>query len=69
MMTVGKMIKLLSQFPEETEILISDGVRANWYRGDYEVQEWLGPDGTKYCDIGIGMCLEDDNQDYSFELE
>jgi len=54
MMTVGKMIKLLSEFPEETEILISDGVRANWYRGNYEVCEWLGPDGTKYCDIGIG---------------
>jgi len=40
------------------EVLISDGVRGLFYKGDFEIG--LFEHSDQYVDIGIGLCLEDD---------
>lgn len=57
-MTVKELISELSKYPENTEILITDGYMCNCYRGDYNVQQFVDLDGAVYVDIGIGGALE-----------
>lgn len=40
----------------DVEVLISDGFRGYFYRGNYTIQRF----GNAFVDIGIGGCLDDD---------
>lgn len=60
-MTVKELTDLLNKFSPDTEVLISDGHRRVFYRGNYVVDSWV-TDGVEYCDIGIGGT---DDYDYS----
>lgn len=52
-MKVGEMIKKLQEFPEDMEVIITDGFQARFYSGDYYIGEFEGA-----VDIGIGGCEE-----------
>lgn len=49
--TVGGLITLLSNFPNDMEVLVTDGFLGNHYSGVYTVEEFEG------C-VGIGACME-----------
>ena len=53
------MIKILSQYPDSMEIIITDGFQGNCYCGEYSITEFEDIDGQVYVDIGIGGQLED----------
>ena len=42
------------------EVLVTDGYRCHFYRGDFTVEEFEPTDGQYVCDIGIGGCEEDE---------
>lgn len=48
-MTNKKFIEALSKFPEDMEVVITDGWEARCYYGDFELKEFEGT-----IDIGIG---------------
>lgn len=59
-MKVSEMIHKLSLYQQtlgDVEVLITDGYRAQCYRGDYEIEPW-DDNGSWTIDIGIGGCLE-----------
>lgn len=53
-MKVSELISKLNQFPQDMEVLISDGFKYNFYAGDYEVVEFINEDDQTFVDIGIG---------------
>lgn len=57
-MKVSEMIKLLSQYPDSMEVLVTDGFQGNCYRGEYGLKEFIDIDGKVYVDIGVGGLLE-----------
>lgn len=58
-MKVSEMIKILSQYPDSMEIIITDGFQGNCYCGEYSITEFEDIDGQVYVDIGVGGQLED----------
>lgn len=57
-MTVGELSRLLSNFPPNIEVTITDGYQALCYRGEYELTLFEDDDGKYVCDIGIGGLRE-----------
>jgi len=57
-MKVSEMIKILSDYPDSMEVLITDGFQGNCYRGEYSITEFEDVNGKVYVDIGIGGLLE-----------
>ena len=55
-MTVAEMIEKLQKFPQDLEVVITDGFRGEFFEGDFEVQLFDDLDGTQLVDIGIGGC-------------
>lgn len=55
-MTKKDFIKKLEQFPDDMEIVITDGWDARCYHGNFEFQlcEESDENNTKFIDIGIG---------------
>ena len=54
-MTVSELIAKLQEFPPECEVVITDGHRYHFYRGDFEIGLFEEePDGSQVVDIGIG---------------
>lgn len=43
------MVEYLKQFPEDMEIIVSDGYRCNFYKGSFVIKEFEGT-----VDIGVG---------------
>ena len=56
-MTVENLIKALSKFDMQSEVLITDGYAGLCYSGDYEIKQF-----ENCVDIGIGSC--EDNNDH-----
>ena len=56
-MLVKELIKELSKYDPELEVLITDGYDGNCYRGKYSVT--LFKDDCEYVDIGVGGCREE----------
>lgn len=59
-MLIAEMIEKLKALHAElgnVEVLITDGFRANCYRGTYEIISWQDED-CMAVDIGIGGCDE-----------
>jgi len=64
-MLVSQLIRVLQNTMKEVgnkEVLITDGHRNFHYRGKYSVGIFEDIDGKSYIDIGIGNCLESDDQ-------
>lgn len=59
-MKVSKMIEILQSFPEDLDVLISDGYAFRFYSGEYDIQLWEDEDGAQCVDIGIGDLRIDD---------
>ena len=60
-MLVSEMIAQLQAHMDEVgdvEVLVTDGFRAQCYRGDFEVDIFIDVDGYTSIDIGIGGCGE-----------
>lgn len=53
-MTVEELIKALSQFPKNMEVIVTDGYDARYYQGSWLIQEFEGT-----VDIGIGGTLQE----------
>lgn len=53
-MKVSELVAKLLKFPEDMEVLISDGYVGNFYSGNYDVLEYKDEDNQSYVDIGIG---------------
>ena len=53
-MKVSKMIEILQGFPQELEVMISNGYDLRFYSGEYDIQLWEDEDGVELVDIGIG---------------
>jgi hypothetical protein len=53
-----KLIAKLQEFPEDMEVLITDGMMGNCYRGEYSVEKFVDVDEVAHIDIGIGYCLQ-----------
>lgn len=53
-MKVSEMITELSKFSPDAEVLITDGFKGVFYRGNFEITEYEG-----CADIGIGGCDEE----------
>lgn len=58
-MTVEELIKHLEVFPKDWEVLITDGFKCNFYKGEYEILPWEDDNGKMCVDIGIGGCDND----------
>ena len=59
-MTVSELIAKLQEFPPECEVVITDGYRYHFYRGDFEIGLFEEePDGSQVVDIG--MCGYDED--------
>ena len=58
-MTNKKLIEALSKFPEDMEVIITDGWEARCYHGDFELKEFEGA-----IDIGIGGLRFSDKPPY-----
>ena len=60
--TVQELIEQLTQIAQtvgpDAPVLITDGFRAQCYRGHYQVAVWRDELGVECCDIGIGGCDE-----------
>lgn len=56
-MLVKDLIRELSQYDPELEVLVTDGYDCNCYRGEYSVT--LFKDDCEYVDIGVGGCREE----------
>ena len=54
-MKVKELIELLSKHDSDMDVIISDGYRCNFYRGDYTVSEYEG-----CVDIGVGDWYEEE---------
>ena len=54
-MTVIEMIEALSKFDRDAEVLITDGYKGYFYKGDFLLTEFEG-----CVDIGIGGCSEEE---------
>ena len=59
-MKVSKMIEILQSFPQDLEVMISNGYDLEFYSGEYDIQLWEDEDGTEVVDIGIGGLRIDD---------
>lgn len=59
-MKVSKMIEILQSFPQELEVMISNGYDLEFYSGEYDIQLWEDEDGAQCVDIGIGGLRIDD---------
>ena len=59
-MKVSKMIEILQSFPQDLEVMISNGYDLEFYSGEYDIQLWENEDGTEVVDIGIGGLRIDD---------
>lgn len=57
-MTKKDLTEFLQSYDDDTEILITDGMDCNCYRGKFKLQEWKTEDGKVTVDIGVGGCLE-----------
>lgn len=53
-MKVSKMVEILQGFPQDLDVMISDGYNLEFYSGEYDIQLWESEDGTKCVDVGIG---------------
>ena len=53
-MTNKKFRKLLEKFPDDLEITITDGYKANCYHGNFKAKIFKQFNGVKTIDIGIG---------------
>ena len=53
-MTNQELIELLQRFPPDLEVLITDGYRAQGYRGEYLVAKYVDYNGQQFVDIGVG---------------
>ena len=53
-MTNKELQDLLAKFPDDLEVLISDGFIGNFYRGQFTAQPYTDLDGKEFLDIGIG---------------
>jgi hypothetical protein len=53
-----KLIEKLQEFPEDMEVLITDGMKVNCYRGEYSVEKFVDVDNVAYIDVGIGYCIQ-----------
>ena len=59
-MKVSKMIEILQSFPQDSEVMISDGYNFEFYSGEYDIKLWEDEDGVQCVDIGIGGLRIDD---------
>lgn len=59
-MKVSKMIEILQDFPQDLDVMISDGYDLKFYSGEYDIQLWEDLDGARCVDIGIGGLRIDD---------
>lgn len=59
-MKVSKMIEILQSFPQDLEVMISNGYDLEFYSGEYDIQLWEDEDGVESVDIGIGGLRIDD---------
>lgn len=57
-MTVQELITELSKYDPNTEVLITDGMNAYCYKGQYKINTYTDLDNKTYVDIGIGGCME-----------
>jgi len=53
-MTNKELQDELAKYSPDLEVLISDGIIGNFYKGVYSFQEYTDLDSKKYLDIGIG---------------
>ena len=53
-MTKKNFIKALEKFPDDMEIVITDGHAARCYHGDFEIKKFKYTDEIETIDIGIG---------------
>lgn len=61
-MLISELIQKLQEIKNtsgDLEVLVSDGYVNTLYRGEYDVMLYIGEDGTKYADIGVGGCMEE----------
>jgi hypothetical protein len=56
-MTVSELIEKLKEFPQDTEVKITDGFQGFFYEGDFDIQLFEDIDDTSFVDIGIGGYL------------
>jgi hypothetical protein len=56
-MTVSELIEKLKEFPQDTEVKITDGFQGFFYEGDFDIQLFEDMDDTSFVDIGIGGYL------------
>ena len=61
-MIVSELIAKLQEFPPECEVVITDGYRYHFYKGDFEVRLFEDMDGSQVVDIGIGGFDEDSHE-------
>ena len=55
---ISKLVHLIGEVGDR-EVLITDGIIVNCYRGDYDIGIFEDVDGRSYIDIGIGNCIEE----------
>jgi len=53
-------LQLLQGDIGDVEVLISDGYRGYFYRGNYKLERY-SMNGEVFVDIAIGHCLEEDD--------
>lgn len=57
-MNVGELKAALAAYPDDYEVLVTDGFQCQCYRGDFMVELFVDCDGYSFVDIGIGGCAE-----------
>ncbi len=58
-MRVSELKRILNEFDDDLEVLITDGFNARCYRGAFSVESFIDLDGYEFADIGIGGCEEE----------
>ena len=53
-MKVRELIEKLSKFDMNLEVIISDGYKANFYSGKFQIEQFTDSDGAETLDIGVG---------------
>ncbi len=70
-MLVKELIEALKKFDPEMEVTISDGYELNFYRGSAEGDFFIQKSEVypNAVDIGVGGCLETEDEDYVDDVE
>jgi hypothetical protein len=64
-MKVKQLISELKKYPQDAEVIITDGYRMQFYKGDFQVTLFE----KNKVDIGIGGCDEEAEENGSEETD